>query len=266
MKVMSTGDLAHRIALPGTDELARLAGGINEMAASLAQIQEKLLASERFALLGELGAYVAHNIRNPLASIRASAQGELVELDADDPRRDVFEDIVRACDRLAAWVDDLLRSASPVVLERRAGRVDEVVARCAELARPQLAQAGVEVALSLEPTDAVPFDEAKLEQVVSAVLANAIEASPPHGRVAMSVVPEPEAIVVRVQDEGAGIPSARRARLFTPFSSTKPSGTGIGLWLSQKIVDAHGGSISLSDAGPVRGTTVEIRLPIQRGM
>lgn len=266
MKVMSTGDLAHRIALPGTDELARLAGGINEMAASLAQIQEKLLASERFALLGELGAYVAHNIRNPLASIRASAQGELVELDVDDPRRDVFEDIVRACDRLAAWVDDLLRSASPVVLERRAGRVDEVVARCAELARPQLAQAGVEVALSLEPTDAVPFDEAKLEQVVSAVLANAIEASPPHGRVAMSVVPEPEAIVVRVQDEGAGIPSARRARLFTPFSSTKPSGTGIGLWLSQKIVDAHGGSISLSDAGPVRGTTVEIRLPIQRGM
>jgi signal transduction histidine kinase len=261
MKVMSTGDLSHRIPLAGTDELARLAGGINEMAASLAGIQEKLIASERFALLGELGAYVAHNIRNPLASIRATAQSELVDLDRADPRRGAFEDIVRACDRLATWVTDLLRSASPVVLERRQGHVDEVVVRCAELARPRLAEAGIEVALSLEPTRPVAFDEAKIEQVVSAVLANAIEASPPRGRVEMSVVPEPGAVVVRVMDEGSGIPRSRRARLFTPFSTTKPSGTGIGLWLSQKIVTAHGGSISLLEAGGVKGTTVEIRLP-----
>jgi len=265
MKVMSKGELGHRIPLSGTDELARLAGGINDMAASLAGIQETLLARERFALLGELAAYVAHNIRNPLASIRASAQSELVDLAPGDPRRDVFEDIVRAADRLAAWVTDLLRSASPVVLERREGHVDELVARCAELARPRLAQAGVEVALSLAPTHPVPFDEAKLEQVVSAVLANAIEASPPLGRVELSVAPEPGAVVVRVMDEGGGIPSARRARLFTPFSSSKPSGTGIGLWLSQKIVTAHGGTIALLDAGSLagtaKGTTVEIRLP-----
>lgn len=261
MQVMSTGDLAHRIALSGSDELGRLARGINAMASSLAGIQEKLLASERFALLGELGAYVAHNIRNPLASIRATAQGELVDLDADDPRRSAFEDIVRASDRLGAWVTDLLRSASPVVLERRAGRVDELVARCAALARPRSAEAGVELALSVAPTEPVPFDEAKLEQVVSTVLANAIDASPPQGRVEMSVAPEPGAVVVRVVDEGAGIPRSRRARLFTPFSTTKPSGTGIGLWLSQKIVTAHGGSISLLDAAGVQGTTVEIRLP-----
>lgn len=261
MNVMSKGNLSHRIPLSGTDELARLAHRINLMAASLAGIQEKLLASERFALLGELGAYVAHNIRNPLASIRATAQGELVDLDRDDPHRGSFADIVRAADRLAAWVTDLLRSASPVVLERREGHVDELVARCAELARPRLVEAGVEVALSLEPTRTVPFDEAKLEQVVSAVLANAIDASPPQGRVEMSVGPEPGAVVVRVVDEGAGIPLSRRARLFTPFATTKPSGTGIGLWLSQKIVTAHGGSISLLEAGPVKGTTVEIRLP-----
>ncbi|MEW6268061.1 MAG: HAMP domain-containing sensor histidine kinase [Thermodesulfobacteriota bacterium] len=266
MKVMGTGDLSHRISLSGTDELARLARGINSMAGSLAGIQEKLIASERFALLGELAAYVAHNIRNPLASIRATAQGELVDLDRDDPRRGAFEDIVRACDRVAAWVTDLLRSASPVVLERREGHVDEVVARCAELARPRLAEAGVEVALSLSRTRPVPFDEAKLEQVVSTVLANAIDASPPQGRVEMSVAPEPGAVVVRVMDEGAGIPASRRARLFTPFSSSKPSGTGIGLWLSQKIITAHGGSISLLEAGPVKGTTVEIRLPTARGV
>lgn len=262
MKVISTGDLAHRIAPPATGELARLAHGINRMAASLAGIQEQMLARERFALLGELGAYVAHNIRNPLASIRATAQGELVDLDPGDARREAFADIVRACDRLASWVTDLLRSASPVVLERREARIDEMVARCAALARPRLAQAGIEMALSLEETIPVAFDEAKLEQVVSAVLANAIDASPPRGRVELSVAPEPGAVVVRVADEGAGIPTRRRARLFTPFASTKASGTGIGLWLSQKIVTAHGGSISLVEAGAARGTTVEIRLPV----
>lgn len=262
MKIMSTGDLAHRIAPPGSGELARLARGINQMATSLAGIQEQMLARERFALLGELGAYVAHNIRNPLASIRATAQGELVDLAPGDPRREAFADIVHACDRLAAWVTDLLRSASPVVLERRAGRIDEMVARCAALARPRLAQAGVEMALSLAETAPVAFDEAKLEQVVSAVLANAIDASPPRGRVAMSVAPEPGAVVVRVADEGAGIPTARRARLFTPFATSKASGTGIGLWLSQKIVTAHGGSISLVEAAAAQGTTVEIRLPV----
>jgi signal transduction histidine kinase len=261
MNIMSTGDLSHPISLPETDELGRLAGGINRMAAALAGIQEKLLASERFALLGELGAYVAHNIRNPLASIRATAQAELVDLGPTDSHRGAFADIVRAADRLAAWVTDLLHSASPVVLERREGQVGEVIARCAELARPRLAEAGVEVVLSLEPTPPVPFDQAKLEQVVSAVLANAIDASPPKGRVEMSVNPEPGTVVVRVVDEGAGVPRSRRARLFTPFSTTKPCGTGIGLWLSQKIVSAHGGSISMLESGPVRGTTVEIRLP-----
>jgi signal transduction histidine kinase len=259
-EIMSTGDLGHRIELSGADELGRLGASINGMADSLSRIQGELVARERFALLGEMSAYVAHNIRNPLASIRATAQAELVDLGPDDPRRGVFQDIVSAADRLAAWVTDLLRSASPVVLERQEGRLGEVVAHCAEMARPRLSAAGVEMTVDVEPTPAVSFDQAKLEQVVSAVLANAIEASPPHGRIRMSVASDTETVIVRVADEGAGVPFPRRSRLFAPFSTTKPAGTGIGLWLSQKIVTAHGGSISLQD-GEERGTTVEIRLP-----
>ena len=99
-EIMSTGDLGHRIELGGDDELAALAGSINRMAASLAHIQTRLVTSERFALLGELAAYVAHNIRNPLASIRATAQAEAIELPAGDPTRAALEDIVRAVDRL----------------------------------------------------------------------------------------------------------------------------------------------------------------------
>jgi signal transduction histidine kinase len=258
-EVMSTGDLTHRIVLPGRGELTRLAASINSMATSLARIQTQLLTSERFALLGELSAYVAHNIRNPLASIRTTAQGEAIHLEPDDPRRGAFEDIVRAADRLNAWVSDLLRSASPIVLERRAGSLGDLVARCAELARPRLRAAGVELEVAVSPTPAVSFDEAKLEQVVSAVLANASDASPRGGRVRVSVEPDGQAIALRVADEGPGIPPERRARLFTPFATTKASGTGIGLWLSQKIVVAHGGTMTLLNGGG--GTTVELRLP-----
>jgi len=260
-EIMSTGDLGHRIALAGDDELAALAGSINRMAASLAHIQTRLVTSERFALLGELAAYVAHNIRNPLASIRATAQAEAIERSANDPTRAALEDIVNAVDRLSAWVTDLLRSVSPVALERRPGSVSELVARCVELARPRLRAAGIDVSVAVPPTPAVAFDQAKLEQVVSAVLANATDASPPGSRIGVSVEHDTGTVALRIADEGAGVPPNRRGRLFTPFSTSKATGTGLGLWLSQKIVVAHGGTITLRD-GRGGGTTVEIRLPI----
>ena len=259
--IMRTGDLGHRITLQGDDELARLADSINRMAASLAHIQTQLVTSERFALLGELAAYVAHNIRNPLASIRATAQGEAIELPAGDARRAAFEDIVQAVDRLGAWVTDLLRSVSPVALERRPGSVSELVARCVELARPRLRAAGIEVDVVAPPTPAVSFDQAKLEQVVSAVLANATDASPRGGRIDVSVEHETGTVALRIVDEGAGVPPSQRGRLFTPFSTSKATGTGLGLWVSQKIVVAHGGTLALRN-GHGGGTTVEIRLPV----
>jgi signal transduction histidine kinase len=260
-EIMSTGDLSHRIARTGHGELARLATSINHMASSLAHVQARLVTRERFALLGELAAYVAHNIRNPLASIRATAQGEAIDLPADDPRRPAFEDIVVAVDRLDAWVGDLLRSVSPIALERRPGSVAALVERCVELARPRLRAGGIEVEFAVDATPDLSFDGAKLEQVVSAVLANATDASPSGGRIAVRIASDHEVMTLRIDDQGNGVPVNGRGNLFTPFSTSKASGTGLGLWLSQRIVVAHGGTIVLRD-GERGGTTVEIRLPL----
>lgn len=259
-EVMATGDLAHRIVLAGDDELARLARSVNHMAASLARIQTELVTRERFALLGELAAYVAHNIRNPLASIHATAQAEALDLAAGDPRRAALLDIVRAAERLAAWVEDLLRSVGPVGVEPRPSSVGDLVTRCIELAAPGLRAAGVDVEVAIAPTPPVSFDAPKLEQVVSAVLTNAVDSSPRGGRIRVSVERDGGAVALRVADQGPGISPAQRGRLFTPFATSKASGTGLGLWFSQKIVVAHGGTITLHD-GPGGGTTVEIRLP-----
>jgi two-component system sensor histidine kinase AtoS len=263
--VIATGDLGHRIPVFGGDEFGRLAGSINAMAASLAENQRRLLAAERFAAVGEMAAYVAHNIRNPLASIRTTAQAELLDLAPADGRRESFRDIVTATDRLEGWVGDLLRFSSPVSLVRTPESLNALVERCTELARPQLAERGLRLELALAP-ELVPvsLDRNKMEQVFSVVLANAMDASPAGSVIRIaSGLRRPNHVPVasiRVEDAGAGIPADRLGKLFTLFSTTKKSGTGLGLALAQKIVTAHDGTITVTSAEG-QGTSVEINLP-----
>jgi signal transduction histidine kinase len=263
--VISTGDLEHRVPVTGRDEFGTLAHSINSMATSLAENQRRLLAAERFAMVGEMAAYVAHNIRNPLASIRTTAQGEMLDLPAEDPRRGSFRDIVTATDRLESWIGDLLRFSSPVALQRTLESVNDLVERCADLARPQLTQKGIrldlELAASLAP---VPLDRNKIEQVVSVLLGNAMDASPAGATIRIvSLVRHPNHVplaCIRVEDTGKGIPKERLGKLFTLFATGKKSGTGLGLALAQKIVTAHDGTITVTSTEG-EGTVVEINLP-----
>jgi signal transduction histidine kinase len=264
--VISTGDLEHRVPVVGRDEFGSLAASINAMAASLAENQRRLLAAERFAMVGEMSAYVAHNIRNPLASIRTTAQAEMLDLPADDPRRASFRDIVTATDRLESWVGDLLRFSSPVALQRTPESLNALVERCTALARPQLASKGLRLELALAPALApVPLDRNKMEQVVSTLLVNAMEASPEGATIRIvSSVRQPNHVplaCVRVEDSGPGIPRERLAKLFTLFATSKKSGTGLGLALAQKIVTAHDGTITVSSREG-EGTVVEVSLPL----
>ncbi|TMB18483.1 MAG: HAMP domain-containing protein [Deltaproteobacteria bacterium] len=267
--VISTGDLEHRVPVAGRDEFGALARSINSMAASLAENQRRLLAAERFAMVGEMAAYVAHNIRNPLASIRTTAQAEMLDLPAEDPRRASFRDIVTATDRLESWVGDLLRFSSPVTLERTPESVNDLVERCADLARPQLTQRRLRLDLTLAPALApVSLDRNKMEQVVSVLLGNAMDASPAGATIRIiSLVRRPDhapLACIRVEDEGKGIPQERLGKLFTLFATGKKSGTGLGLALAQKIVTAHDGAITVT-SNEGAGTAVEISLPVAEG-
>ena len=264
--VISTGDLAHRVPVTGRDEFGNLAQSINSMAASLAENQRRLLAAERFAMVGEMSAYVAHNIRNPLASIRTTAQADMLDLPAEDPHRGSFRDIVTATDRLESWVGDLLRFSSPVTLQCTLESVNDLVGRCADLARAQMTQRGLHLDLALAPALApVSVDRNKIEQVVSVLLGNAMDASPAGGTIRVSsLVRRPNHVpraCIRVEDQGKGIPKEHLGKLFTLFATSKKSGTGLGLALAQKIVTAHDGTITV-DSKEGEGTAVEISLPV----
>jgi signal transduction histidine kinase len=266
--IISTGNLDHRIPVTGRDELGNLAASINTMAASLTEIQDRLVMAERFALVGEMSAYVAHNIRNPVASIRATAQDELDRTPPDDLRYESLVNVVKAADRITSWVGDLLRFSSPVSLHKSVASLNSLVTQCVDLSQSQLTGKDVHVKLALDPAlPTVSLDRNKMEQVVSAVLNNALEASPSGGTIdvasALEEGPNSGArAAIRVEDRGAGIPKERLKTVFTPFSTTKKSGTGLGLSLAHKIVTAHNGSITVAsrDGG---GTVVEIQLPAQ---
>jgi len=173
--------------------------------------------------------------------------------------------IVTATDRLESWVGDLLRFSSPVSLERTPESVQALVERCTDLARPELARRGLRLELALGPEAVpVPLDRNKIEQVVSVVLGNAIDASPDGAVIRIVAGVEQTnhvpAAHIRIEDHGPGIPPERLRKLFTLFSTGKKSGIGLGLALAQKIVTAHDGSITVTSR-PGEGTAVEITLP-----
>jgi two-component system sensor histidine kinase AtoS len=156
-----------------------------------------------------------------------------------------------------------------VTLERTQESLNDLIERCAALARPQLTAKGLHLDLALAPDLAlVSLDRNKIEQVVIVVLGNAMDASPAGAtiRIASQLRPgldHAARAAIRVEDAGPGIPPERLEKLFTLFSTSKKSGTGVGLALAQKIVTAHEGTITVASREG-KGTVVEIILPAAR--
>ncbi len=263
--IISTGDLDHRVPVHTRDELGRLATSINEMARALKAIQEQLVQAERLAALGELSSYIAHNIRNPLASIRSAAQVRMQEI-CDPEGRETFEDIIHAADRLEHWVQQLLSYTRPLSLERRRYSLNRMIEECLDLYRQPMSDKALRPVLHLDPDHPeIMLDPERMEQAVAAILANAVEASPHGRRIVLQTALAPRAersqAVIRITDEGEGIPPEHREQVFHPYFTTKTNGIGLGLAMARRIVEQHRGRISLS-MEPGHGTVAEIALPL----
>lgn len=226
--------------------------------------QERLVQNETLAAVGEMGSAVAHGIRNPLASIRSSAE---LTLESSDPSAgEASRDIIAEVDRLEGWVRDLLSYARPV-----AGSTAMV--QVAPMIREQLTNFEREAArrhIRLE-TDvdtqvgAVSADPLLLSQVVGSLLANAFEAleqaGRDGGRVELGAARQDRIIRLWVEDDGPGMTPEQLTRVFKPFYTTKPKGLGVGLPLAKRIVERLGGGIHVSSS-PGRGARVELSLPV----
>jgi signal transduction histidine kinase len=229
-------------------------------------LETAMLREQRLSAMGNLAAGAAHEIRNPLNAISVGLQRLRLEFaPAAAQDREEYEGFTRLMQaevaRLNTIVDRFLALARPLRLslsqESLAGLLREVLALLGSQASAQ----GVEVRAALGAADVrVRMDRQQLTQAFMNVLLNALQAMPGGGRLDVRVAATAEAVEVRIADTGPGIPAEHADRIFEPYFTTKEGGTGLGLALSRKIVQEHGGDIRL-ESNPAGGAAFVIALP-----
>ncbi|MCG8405270.1 MAG: HAMP domain-containing histidine kinase [Phycisphaerales bacterium] len=262
---LGKGNLNHKARVASHDELGQLAAAFNRMSSDLARIEEQMIKRERQAAMGELISYVAHNIRNPLAGIQSSADACRRRLEPDSPLRVHHDEIVYAIDRFQRWLRELERTCSPLELNARPTDIHEIIDNVVTVFRPMSERRCITVQRG-EPNGlrTVKIDDRHFEQALAAIVGNAIEAAGDHGRVTIEAHAGDDAShwSLSVADTGPGIPPSVRSQIFEPAYSTKKSGHGLGLALARKIVELHGGRITV-DCSPEGGTVFRCLIPLE---
>jgi two-component system sensor histidine kinase HydH len=266
MRAIAGGDLGRTLEVTASDEIGELAKHVNLMTEGLKSCQVRLLQAERLAALGELSAAVAHGLINPLAGIRAAAQLAHEDARAGADVAAALDEVIAEVDRLDRRVKDLLDFSRLFESRLELVRPSEVLQRAVALMEHGMRDAHVRLDLKLAP-DLPPvwWDAEQMEEVLVALLANAVEAMPQGGTLTVRsrLVPEAqgvECLVIEIDDTGLGIRAQDLPRVFDLFFTSKPGGTGLGLPLARKIVEKHGGRITVTSVWG-RGTTVCLSFP-----
>jgi signal transduction histidine kinase len=260
---MSDGDLGRRLAVGGVTEVAQLASSVNQLAADLMASRDALIESERQAALGALVPVVAHNVRNPLAAIRASAQ-LLEHADSLDEARDTAQGIVSTVDRLGRWVSALVSYLHPLKPRLADVRAAALLDAVFGLLASRLAEK--ELRLVREPWDtdaSLRVDADLMEQALYALLSNAVEASPRGVVLRVGIRAWPALTAIEIEDRGGGIPFMPDPVGLEPGPTTKRFGTGLGIPVAFKVCKAHGWSLAFEVIDNA-GTRVTISAPRQR--
>ena len=224
--------------------------------------QREIVENKTLVALGEMSSAVAHGLRNPLASIRSSAE---VALEVGDPSTAKnLTDIVTQVDRLSKWVRELLQFSKPLSDEREAVKIDMALDNALSTYEVQIRRAGIEVDWTPEaaPDVEVHANGSLLEQVLNSVFSNAIEAMPRGGRLGIAVEPPArKRVTVKISDTGCGMSGKQLEMAFKPFHTTKRGGLGVGLVLVKRIMERFGGAVAL-DSEEQAGTTVSLTFKV----
>jgi len=251
------------------EENRRAARRAEAAAAELAEANRRLMEaeasarrSERLAALGQLTAGLAHELRNPLGTMKASAEMLLDRTPGDNTVvRELAEYISAEVDRTNSLITRFLEFARPAQLRKTPTDVHLVIDSVIEHLDRELPGAAGRFHRNYDP--ALPLIEADaemLERVFFNLLRNALEASPPGALVTIKTRRAPQAVEIAVIDRGPGVPPEHREQIFNPFFTTKPGGVGLGLAISAKIVSDHGGAITV-DSAPGAGAAFLVSLP-----
>lgn len=232
---------------------------------TLMNTQSKLMSAEKLAAIGKMAAHVSHEIRNPLVTIGGFAR-TILKKNPQPEIREAAEIVVSEVTRLEKILNEVLDFSRPVTPIFKSQDLNEVIRESCVLVSAELKSGEVRLLCKLD--DKLPkivMDSQQLKQAVLNILKNAINAMPSGGTLTVTTECLKEYAKIDVTDTGSGIPEAVLRQLFTPFFTTRQTGTGLGLAVTRQIVEEHEGTIDIkSEEG--KGTTCLIFLPLQRGL
>jgi hypothetical protein len=227
----------------------------------LARYEQRLSESEHLASVGQLAASLAHEIKNPLAGISGAIQVLGAGLDEDHPHKEIIREALLQIDRLDAAVKDLLVYARPKPPSMGRADLNELLERALILFRQEPAFRDVRVHCEgLNGEHGVDVDEAQMQQLITNLMINAAHACESGGDICCRISRLESSVRIVIEDNGIGMSPQVLARVFEPFFTTKSRGTGLGLPICRRIVEAHGGTIDItSHVG--EGTRVTVGIP-----
>jgi signal transduction histidine kinase len=235
---------------------------VAERTAELVETHKRLVTQERIAALGRAAAQVAHEVKNPLAGLLLySHHLKSKATNFSESESYIVDKIVDTINHLNNRVEQILGFARPVSLTLRPGNLVEMVNDVLDLLRPQLTGNNVEVRLLVdEAAGDGMFDDSSMRGALMNIVLNAIEAMPQGGTLSITIDRTSDSLRLEIADTGRGIGEEDAKKIFEPFYTTKAQGLGLGMPYARKIIEQHGGTISL--AGRLgEGTTISIVLP-----
>jgi PAS domain S-box-containing protein len=237
---------------------------------SIYKIQEEILRMDRLVSLGKLSSGIAHELRNPLAGIKTTAQALGEELSEEDPRREYLSRITKEIDRLNELLKTFFSFAKPQKLNLAPCYIKDIINEIIPFLIKEIADKGIRLEEKYHPNlPKIKVDRNQMHQVFLNLFLNAIQAMPSGGALKINVTPHVSApgdggkqniIKAVISDTGKGIPPHLIEKIFDPFFTTKPKGIGLGLSIAYQIIKKHGGTIKVESQWE-RGTSFVVTLP-----
>jgi len=234
---------------------------LHEESRLLLELEEQLSASQKLSALGQLSASLAHEIKNPLSSIKGTAEILLDEFPPGHAKREFVEILLKETSRLNTTVDEVLhfsKNSNPGQ-EAAMKPLSVVIDQVAKLLAGQIRKKSI--TLAIRGRDDFMVDSGKLSQVFLNIILNSIDAVPRQGEIVVETVKRENGISVSIADNGPGVPPEMRDTIFMPFYSDKDDGTGLGLSISRKIVESYDGKLTVSQAPSGNGACFTVFLP-----
>jgi signal transduction histidine kinase len=264
VRALEMGDFAYPLQLSGGDEVAEVTGTFDRMRKNLQKTQRELLDAERLATIGRMASSISHDLRHSLAAVMANAEFLCESNLTPGQREDLYAEIRIAVNQMTDLIESLLEfSRTRESLHPTYGDVRSAVDRAVQGVKAHPEFQRIRIRISGEGSSEGWFDFKKLERALLNLLLNACEAVPAEsGKIEIALKRKAESLEIRIQDNGPGIADAVRDRLFEPFvSHGKENGTGMGLTVVQKIVQDHGGDVTVERTSG-SGTTFRAQIPL----